>query len=125
MIRFSEEKVLLLHQLIVAETGGSNELRDIGLLDSALEGIFQTFGGEELYPTKEEKGARLGYTLISNHAFVDGNKRIGMYVMLTFLEVNGIHMDCTNEDVVEAGLGVASGEMNYEELLAWVKTHRT
>ena len=124
MIRFSEEKVLLLHQLIVAETGGSNELRDIGLLDSALEGIFQTFGGEELYPTKEEKGARLGYTLISNHAFVDGNKRIGMYVMLTFLEVNGIHMDCTNEDVVEAGLGVASGEMNYEELLDWVKTHR-
>ena len=124
MIRFSEEKVLLLHQLIVAETGGSNELRDIGLLDSALEGIFQTFGGEELYPTKEEKGARLGYTLISNHAFVDGNKRIGMYVMLTFLEVNGVHMDCTNEDVVEAGLGVASGEMNYEELLVWVKTHR-
>ena len=124
MIRFSEEKVLLLHQLMVAETGGSNELRDIGLLDSALEGIFQTFGGEELYPTKEEKGARLGYTLISNHAFVDGNKHIGMYVMLTFLEVNGIHMDCTNEDVVEAGLGVASGEMNYEELLVWVKTHR-
>ena len=124
MIRFSEEKVLLLHQLMVAETGGSNELRDIGLLDSALEGIFQTFGGEELYPTKEEKGARLGYTLISNHAFVDGNKRIGMYVMLTFLEVNGIHMDCTNEDVVEAGLGVASGEMNYEELLVRVKTHR-
>ena len=124
MIRFSEEKVLLLHQLMVAETGGSNELRDIGLLDSALEGIFQTFGGEELYPTKEEKGARLGYTLISNHAFVDGNKRIGMYVMLTFLEVNGIHMDCTNEDVVEAGLGVASGEMNYEELLVWGKTHR-
>ena len=124
MIRFSEEKVLLLHQLIIAETGGSAELRDIGLLDSALEGIFQTFGGEELYPTKEEKGARLGYTLISNHAFVDGNKRIGMYVMLTFLEVNGIHMDCTNEDVVEAGLGVASGEMKYGELLAWVRTHR-
>lgn len=123
MIRFSEEKVLLLHQLIIAETGGSAELRDIGLLDSALEGIFQTFGGEELYPTKEEKGARLGYTLISNHAFVDGNKRIGMYVMLTFLEVNGIHMDCTNEDVVEAGLGVASGEMKYEDLLAWVRTH--
>lgn len=123
MIRFSEEKVLLLHQLIIAETGGSNELRDIGLLDSALEGIFQTFGGEELYPTKEEKGARLGYALISNHAFVDGNKRIGMYVMLTFLEVNGIHMDCTNEDVVEAGLGVASGEMDYEDLLAWVRAH--
>ena len=124
MIRFSEEKVLLLHQLIIAETGGSSELRDIGLLDSALEGGFQTFGGQELYPTKEEKGARLGYSLISNHAFVDGNKRIGMYVMLTFLEVNGIHMDCTNNDVVEAGLGVASGQMGYEDLLAWVREHR-
>ena len=123
MIRFSEEKVLLLHQLIVAETGGSNELRDIGLLDSALEGIFQTFGSEELYPTKEEKGARLGYTLISNHAFVDGNKRIGMYVMLTFLEVNGIHMDCTNADVATVGLSVADGSMSYEALLAWVRTH--
>lgn len=124
MIRFSEEKVLLLHQLIIAETGGSAELRDIGLLDSALEGCFQPFGGQKLYPTKEEKGARLGYSLISNHAFVDGNKRIGMYVMLTFLEVNGIRLDCTNDDVVEAGLGVASGQMGYEELLAWVKTHR-
>ena len=123
MIRFSEEKVLLLHQLIIAETGGSADLRDIGLLDSALEGIFQTFAGEELYPSKEEKGARLGYSLISNHAFVDGNKRIGMYVMLTFLEVNGIHMTCTNGDVVEAGLGVASGTMNYEDLLLWVRSH--
>ena len=109
---------------MIAETGGAADLRAIRLLDSALESIFQTFDGQELYPTKEEKGARLGFSLISNHAFVDGNKRIGMYVMLTFLEVNGIHMDCTNEDVVEAGLGVASGEMGYEELLDWVKTHR-
>lgn len=124
MIRFSRAKVLLLHQLVVAETGGSPELRDIALLDSALEGAFQTFSGQELYPTKEEKGAWLGYSLISNHAFVDGNKRIGMYVMLTFLEVNGIHMDCTNEAVVEAGLGVASGKMKYEELLSWVRQHR-
>lgn len=124
MIRFSRAKVLLLHQLVVAETGGSQELRDIALLDSALEGAFQTFGGQELYPTKEEKGAWLGYSLISNHAFVDGNKRIGMYVMLTFLEVNGIHMDCTNEAVVEAGLGVASGKMKYEELLSWVRQYR-
>ncbi len=124
MIRFSQEKVLLLHQLIIQETGGSPELRDINLLNSAIEDVYQTFGGQELYPTKEEKGARLGYTLISNHAFVDGNKRIGMYVMLTFLEVNGIRMDCTNEDVIFAGLSVASGSMNYEHLLAWVREHR-
>ena len=90
MIKFSREKVLLLHQLITEETGGDAGVRDFGLLDSALENIYQTFDGQELYPTKQEKGARLGYTLISNHAFVDGNKRIGMYVMLSFLQVNGI-----------------------------------
>ena len=90
MIRFSKSKVLLLHKLIAEETGGSIGVRDEALLESALEGIYATFDGQELYPTKEEKGTRLGYTLISNHAFVDGNKRIGMHIMLMFLEVNGI-----------------------------------
>ena len=125
MIRFSIEKVKLLHQLIAEETGGSIGIRDEGLLDSAIEGIYQTFDGKELYPSKEEKGARLGYSLISNHSFLDGNKRIGMYVMLTFLEVNGIKLECTNEEVAKTGLSVASGEMNYEDLLTWVKDHET
>ena len=124
MIRFSKEKILLLHQIMAQAPGGSIGVRDEGLLESALEAAFSGFGGVEFYPTKEEKGARLGYNLISNHAFVDGNKRIGMYVMLTFLEVNGIHMDCTNEDVVHAGLSVADGSMDYEGLLAWVREHR-
>lgn len=124
MIKFSREKVLLLHQLITQETGGSNGIRDINLLDSALESVYATFDGIELYKSKEEKGARLGFTLISNHAFVDGNKRIGMYVMLTFFAVNGIEIECTNDEVVEVGLGVASGNMNYEELLEWVIEHR-
>ena len=124
MIKFSKDKVLLLHKLIAQETGGSIGVRDEGLLESALEAAFSGFGDQEFYPTKEEKGARLGYNLISNHAFVDGNKRIGMYVMLTFLEVNGIHMDCTNDDVSETGLAIASGKMDYEALLQWVKEHR-
>jgi death-on-curing protein len=124
MIRFSREKVLLLHQLLAEETGGSVGLRDQALLDSALESAFSGFGDKEFYPTKEEKAARLGFALVSNHAFLDGNKRIGMYVMLTFLEVNGIRMNCPNEDVVQAALGVASGEMGYEDLLAWVREHK-
>ena len=124
MIRFSKEKVLLLHRIMAQATGGSVGVRDEGLLESALEAAFSEFGGVEFYPTKEEKAARLGYSLISNHAFVDGNKRIGMYIMLTFLEVYGIHMDCTNEDVVHAGLSVAAGTMDYEGLLAWVREHR-
>ena len=124
MIKFSQDKVLLLHKLITEETGGAPELRDINLLDSALESAFQTFDGVELYPTKEEKGARLGFSLISNHAFVDGNKRIGMYVLLTFLEVNGIRLDVDNGDVARVGLAVASGEMKYNELLEWIREHR-
>ena len=124
MIRFSKEKILLLHRIMAQATGGSIGVRDEGLLESALEAAFSGFGGVEFYPTKEEKGARLGYNLISNHAFVDGNKRIGMYVMLTFLEVNGIHMDCSNEDVIHAGLSVAEGSMDYDGLLSWVREHR-
>ena len=123
MIKFSKDKVLLLHKLIAEETGGSIGVRDEALLESALEGAFAGFGDREFYPTKEEKGARLGYTLISNHAFVDGNKRIGMYVMLTFLEVNGRHVECTNEEVAEVGLAVASGTMDYDALLEWVREH--
>lgn len=120
MIKFTEEKVLLLHRLITEETGGDPNVRDISLLNSALESAFATFDGKELYPTKEEKGARLGYALISNHAFVDGNKRIGMYVLLTFLETNGIKIRPTNEDVARVGLAVAAGEMKYNELLEWI-----
>ena len=120
MIKISKEKVLLLHRLITEETGGDPSLRDINLLDSALESAFLTFDGKELYPTKEEKGARIGYSLISNHAFVDGNKRIGMYVLLTFLETNGIKLRPSVDDVARVGLALASGEMGYDELLEWI-----
>lgn len=121
MIKISVEMAELLHQLIAEETGGEIGVRDEGLLDSALESAFATFDGKDLYPTKEEKGARLGYSLISNHAFVDGNKRIGMYIMMTFLELNGIKLDCKDQDIVDTGLALASGEMSYEELLEWIK----
>ena len=124
MIKFSKEKVILLHQLMAEATGGSVGVRDEGLLDSALEGVFAGFGDQEFYPTKEEKGARLGYTLISNHAFIDGNKRIGVYIMLSFLEMNGIRLQCTDDELVDIGLSVASGRMRYEELLQWVLDHK-
>ncbi len=124
MIKFSKEKVLLLHKILAEATGGSVGVRDEGLLDSALESAFAGFGDREFYPTKEEKGARLGFSLISNHAFVDGNKRIGVYVMLSFLEMNGIRIKCTDEEIVEIGLSTADGSMSYEELLQWVIEHK-
>ncbi len=124
MIKFSKEKVLLLHKIIAESTGGSVGVRDEALLESALESAFSDYGDSEFYPTKEEKGARIGYSLISNHAFVDGNKRIGMYVMLTFLEVNGIRLNYTDEDIIRIGLSVADGSMSYEELLGWIIEHK-
>ena len=123
MTKFSKEKVLLLHQIMAEATGGSIGVRDEALLESALESAFSGYGDKEFYPTKEEKGARLGYSLISNHAFVDGNKRIGVYVMLSFLEMNGIRIHCTDEELIYIGLAVADGSMNYEELLDWVLQH--
>lgn len=124
MIKINDEKVLLLHQLLIEETGGEPSLRDINLLDSSIKSVYQTFDGEELYKTKEEKAARLGYTLISNHAFVDGNKRIGVYVMLTFLEANGIKVNFTNQEIVDIGIKIAKSEMTYEELLDSINKHK-
>ena len=120
MIKLSQDKVLVLHEIITEETGGSPNVRDMSLLNSALESAFATFGGRELYPTRQEKAARIGFSLISNHAFVDGNKRIGMYVLLIFLEVNGVKIRPTNDEVARVGLAVAAGEMKYEELLEWI-----
>lgn len=123
MIRFGKEKVLLLHQIMIEQTGGEDGVRDMGLLESALAACDATFDGKELFPTKEEKAALLCTGLISNHAFVDGNKRIGVYVMLTFLEVNGIRLNVTDEELVTIGLSLAQSEMKYEELLAWIRAH--
>ena len=124
MIRFSKEKALLLHKILAEATGGGAGVRDEAMLDSALESAYAGFGDKEFYPTKEEKGARLGYALISNHAFVDGNKRIGIYVMLSFLEMNGVPVQCSDEELVRIGLSVADGSMEYDELLQWVLDHR-
>ena len=124
MIRFSKEKILLLHKILAESTGGSSGVRDEALLDSTLESAYSGFGDKEFYPTKEEKGARLGYALISNHAFVDGNKRIGLYVMLSFLEMNGVPVRCEDDELVHVGLSVADGTMGYDELLRWVLDHR-
>lgn len=123
MIKFSKEKVKLLHQLMAEATGGSVGVRDEGLLDSAIENAFATFGGEEQYPSKEEKAASLAYSLISNHAFVDGNKGIGVYVMLSFLELNGIRIEASDDDVIKLGLSTADGSMKRDEILAWIMEH--
>ena len=123
MIRLTKQQVMLLHKDIIAESGGSAEIRDEGLLDSALNVPFQTFSETELYPTLIEKAARLGYSLIKNHAFVDGNKRIGAHTMLVFLALNGIEVEYEDNDFIQLVLGVAAGEISDEQLLTWLQAH--
>ncbi len=125
MIKIGKEKVLLLHQLMAEATGGDVGVRDEALLESAIENVYATFDGVELYPTKEEKAARLGFSLISNHAFVDGNKRIGIYIMLSFLELNGIRIEASNDEVYELGMKVAEGKADYNYILEWIKEKRS
>ena len=120
MTVISENTALELHFAMAALTGGDVGVRDAGLLNSALNSPYQTFGGEDLYKTVEEKGARLGFSLIANHPFVDGNKRIGIFIMLVFLELNGVRIDPTDEEVIRVALAVAASEMSYEELLLWI-----
>ena len=122
MKKLDKDMVLLIHQLIGEQTGGSIGIRDMNLLDSALESVFATFGGKDLYPTKEEKGARLGYNLISNHAFIDGNKRIGVHIMVLFPALNGIELFYTEKELLNVGVSVGAGQMSYEQLLAWVRS---
>ena len=90
MIRLTKSQVLLIHDQLIAETGGSSGLRDEGIIDSALSAPFQTFGGEDVYPSVEEKAANLLYFVTKNHSFSDGNKRIAATIFLYFLQKNGI-----------------------------------
>ena len=121
MIKFSKEKILLLHKLIAEETGGSIGVRDEALLESALENAFSGFGGQEFYPTKEEKGARLGYTLISNHVFVDGNKRIGAMMTQTLLAWNGYFLNLKQGELADMFISIADGTTSAQELYEWIK----
>ena len=124
MKRLTKEQILKLHSQLIIQFGGSDGVRDYDLLESAIESPFQSFGGEELYPTIQAKAARLGYGLIKNHCMLDGNKRIGAHAMLVFLAVNGIEMKYTQKELYETILAIADGSMGYEELLKWVLEHQ-
>nr|WP_326184704.1 type II toxin-antitoxin system death-on-curing family toxin [uncultured Oscillibacter sp.] len=124
MIRLTTAQVILLHQDLISETGGMDGLRDEGLLDSALNMPFQTFDGQPLYPSVQQKAARLCHSLVKNHPFIDGNKRVGVHVMLVFLAVNGIELTYTQEELIDMGLSLAAGELTYEAVLQWIMEHQ-
>lgn len=124
MIILSVEEIIELHAKMVSRTGGSAGLRDIGLLESAVYSAQAAFGDEEVYPTAEEKAARLMYALVSDHAFIDGNKRIGVFAMLMTLKLNGIAISYSQKELADLGLSVAAGNSQYKDILMWIREHR-
>ncbi|MEG3312015.1 type II toxin-antitoxin system death-on-curing family toxin [Streptococcus sp. SS-4456] len=117
------EQVIELHTRLLQATGGLDGVRDVGLIESSLSSAFSTYFGVEKYPSIEEKAARLCYSLVNNHAFLDGNKRIGVFVMIIFLELNGIVLNQTDDEIVKLGLGVASSELDYDAILEYIRNH--
>ena len=123
MYKLSLEEVIYIHSEAVRRTGGSDGIRDMGLLESAVNAPFQSFGGYDVYPTIYEKAARLGFGLAQNHAFIDGNKRIAALAMLMFLKGNNIEIDCTEFELFSVILKLAASEITFDDLVKWIKNH--
>lgn len=124
MKRLTKQHIIMLHGKLIQETGGIDGIRDESLLDSAINAPFQSYDGIDMFPSIQQKGARLGYGLIANHAFIDGNKRIGVHAMLVFLAMNGIELSYTQEELADMVLKVASGEFDFQSVLLWVSEHQ-
>ena len=124
MIKMTKEQILLLHTQLIEATGGSDGIRDANLLESALESPFQSYSGEELYPSIQAKAARLCYGLVKNHAMIDGNKRIGVHAMLVFLTLNGYEVEYKQKELSDLILDVAANRKQYEDILHWLLMHQ-
>ncbi len=123
MIGLNRNQIIKLHEAIYERYGGDVGVLNDGMLDSALQAPFQTFGGEELIPDTKEKIVRLAFGLIKNHAFRDGNKRIGALVLLTLLELNGYTVKATNAEFADIIMGIAASQKDENDLLEWVEVH--
>lgn len=124
MICLTTDEVIRLHEKLLSATGGSPGLRDQGLLESAVWSADAAFGNVERYPSIEERAARLSYALISNHAFVDGNKRIGILALLVTLDLNDVALQYSQTELIELGLAVANGQAKFDDILVWIYNHK-
>ncbi len=124
MNKITPEYVFKAHYEIIKLTGGRHGIINGGLVESAVNGIYQTFDSKELYPTIEDKAAMLCYSLIKNHAFEDGNKRTGVNMMFTFLSFNNYTITTNNKELADLGLGVANSEYDREYIINWIRCHK-
>ncbi|MEG4118398.1 type II toxin-antitoxin system death-on-curing family toxin [Microcoleus sp. N9_B4] len=122
MLYLTLEQILDIHHQVIGQTGGGLGITNRGLLESAFAQPKMTFGGQELYTTLAEKAAALGFSLIKNHPFLDGNKRTGHAAMEVFLILNGFEINANVEEQERVILQVASGEMTREEFTHWLQS---
>ena len=118
----SEADILLLHELSIVDYGGAKEIRDRGLLLSAISRPFHTFDGKDLYPGPFEKAAALGESLIINHPFIDGNKRTAMLAMLALLREYGYELLVNDKDLYDFIISMSTGEAKFEDILVWLQS---
>lgn len=123
MIWITADDVIQIHSRVIQRSGGMDGLRDRASLEAAVSAPMQSFGGQDLYPTTVEKIARLGYGLASNHAFVDGNKRIGAMMTQLLLKWNGVQMSLHSGELADMFVAIADGRAEESDLLAWIQRH--
>ena len=123
MIWITADDVILVHSRIIRATGGMDGLRDRAALEAAIAAPLQSFGGEELFKDDIEKIARVGYGLAANHAFVDGNKRIGAMMVQLLLKWNGYNLVLASGELADMFIAIADGKSNEKDLLLWIQNH--
>jgi death on curing protein len=119
----NKSTVLRIHELSIIQYGGSDGIREEGLMESAIARPYQTFGGEDLYPSVIEKAAAIGESIIINHPFVDGNKRTGFLAMLAILEEKGLELTLSKEDVYNFVIKISTGQLKFEQIVEWLKNN--
>ena len=120
---FEFEQVTRIHSSLIAKTGGLDGIRDKNLLDSALKVPFQTFDGKDLYPDILDKATQLCFSLINNHPFSDGNKRIGIHLTLLFLKINNVQLNYVQQELIDLGFGIASSKLQKNDIRKWFENH--
>ena len=120
----SIDHILELHQKMISATGGTFGIRDIKLLQSAINNSLATFDGKELYPDIESKTAAICYSIINNHPFIDGNKRMGIFIMLILLEYNNYKIKYSQSELIDLGLSIAKGNYKTKDIIEWIKNHK-
>ncbi len=119
----SIDQVIEMHSILIRRTGGSDGIRDLGLIESALARASAGYGEFERYPSVEAKAAVIAHGLGSNHGFIDGNKRVGVAVMLLILRKNDIQLSYTQQELIRLGLDIATDRVNPDDIIAWIEAH--